>query len=210
MNRKSASVKSASVLIAAAVLAGCATVPATSAGPHPVTQPEPVVPAESQVGPQPVSAPAPEPVNLTRVYFYPQKGQSEAQQDRDRFECYNWSVRQTGFDPGRRALPPEQHVTVEPARSQGETVAGGAVTGAVVGAAVSSPWHTGRGALLGAIAGTVIGAATADSQAAEAKRREESINRRANSRVDGRYQQQAAEYRRAMSACLEGRGYIVK
>ena len=50
---------------------------------------------------RPTAAPAapPPPVQLTRVYFYPLQGQSEAQQDRDRYECFSWAVRQTGFRP---------------------------------------------------------------------------------------------------------------
>ena len=33
--------------------------------------------------------------------IYPSQGQSQEQQDRDRFECHNWSVGETGFDPTR-------------------------------------------------------------------------------------------------------------
>ena len=32
-------------------------------------------------------------------YIYPSKGQSQEQQERDKFECYNWARQQTGFDP---------------------------------------------------------------------------------------------------------------
>jgi outer membrane lipoprotein SlyB len=99
---------------------------------------------------------------------------------------------------------------VVPARAPGETVVAGAVTGAVVGAAVSSYGNAGKGAIIGAVAGSMLGAAAADSQAAQAKRIEDNINRRAGARTDARYEQQAAVYRRAMSACLEGRGYVVK
>ncbi|MDJ0656502.1 MAG: DUF6515 family protein [Xanthomonadales bacterium] len=33
------------------------------------------------------------------LYVYPRQGQSEQQRDRDRFECYQWAVDETGFDP---------------------------------------------------------------------------------------------------------------
>lgn len=33
------------------------------------------------------------------LFIYPKKGQSQAQQDTDRYECHRWSVGQTGFDP---------------------------------------------------------------------------------------------------------------
>ena len=35
------------------------------------------------------------------IYVYPAKGQSQEQQDRDRYECHSWAVKQTGFDPSR-------------------------------------------------------------------------------------------------------------
>ena len=34
------------------------------------------------------------------IFVYPNRGQSDEQRDRDRYECYNWAVKQTGFDPG--------------------------------------------------------------------------------------------------------------
>jgi hypothetical protein len=33
------------------------------------------------------------------VYVYPRSGQSEEQTATDRFECHQWAVSQTGFDP---------------------------------------------------------------------------------------------------------------
>jgi uncharacterized protein YcfJ len=151
-------------------------------------------------------APPAPPVNLTRVYFYPSQGQSEAQQDRDRYDCYAWAVDQTGFDPSRRIAPRETRATVVPARSPGETVAAAAVVGAVIGAATAGRGEGGQGALVGALAGTVVGAVAATAQAEDARVSEA----RYNSRGYGRYEREATEYRRAMSACLEGRGYSVR
>jgi hypothetical protein len=34
-----------------------------------------------------------------KVFYYPRNGQSAAQQDEDRYQCYEWAVEQTGFDP---------------------------------------------------------------------------------------------------------------
>lgn len=174
--------KSASILVTAVVVAGCATTPPTR-----------TVAA---------AAPAPAP----RVYFYPVQGQSEAQQDRDRYECHNWSVKQADFDPSRHPAPREGRATVVPARPAGEAVAAGAVAGAVIGAVVSNPHNAGSGAIIGAVAGGMLGSVAASSEAAEAERIEQRINRGG----DSRYEQQAAGYRRALSACLEGRGYAVK
>src|SRR5258708_40123507 len=36
------------------------------------------------------------------LYVYPTKGQSQAQQDKDRYECHTWAVQQTGFDPSKK------------------------------------------------------------------------------------------------------------
>jgi hypothetical protein len=33
------------------------------------------------------------------VFIYPKNGQSQEQQDRDRYECHRWAVSQSGFDP---------------------------------------------------------------------------------------------------------------
>ncbi|KQC07116.1 MAG: hypothetical protein APR62_06910 [Smithella sp. SDB] len=34
-----------------------------------------------------------------RLFIYPRKGQSQAQQDNDRYECHKWAVDQTNYDP---------------------------------------------------------------------------------------------------------------
>ena len=140
-----------------------------------------------------------------RVYFYPQRDQSPEQQDRDRYECYNWAVRQTGFDPGRRGVPPEQLQAAVPQPS-GTAAIGGAAVGAVLGAAVSSPGHAGGGAIIGAVTGGLLGAAAEQSAQTEAAQ----YNRVQQRRYNRGYGRELAEYRRAMSACLEGRGYSVK
>jgi hypothetical protein len=178
--------KSIPALVSAALLAGCATTTTTT-----TTAIAPV-------------ATAPDAASLTRVYFYAQNGQSEARQDRDRFECFNWAVEKTGFDPSRRALPPERREQVVPVAHPGATVLAGTVTGALIGAAVSNPWDRGEGAAIGAIAGTALGSIAASSEA--------KAIRTAHAQMPARsgYEQQAAGFRRAMSACLEGRGYVVK
>jgi hypothetical protein len=149
--------------------------------------------------------PVREPTPLARVYFYPQNGQTEAQQDRDRYECYSWAVRQTHFDPGRRGLPAEQRAAVVPARAPGVATAVGAVAGAVIGATVAARGDEAGGAIIGAVAGGALGSA---SDAADAQKNRERAGR--PGRATARYEQESAEYRRAMSACLEGRGYTVK
>ncbi|HYP80631.1 MAG TPA: hypothetical protein VEQ17_10105 [Steroidobacteraceae bacterium] len=156
--------------------------------------------------PAPRPAPAPAPVSLTKVYFYPLQGQSGAQQDRDRYECFNWSVRQTGFDPSRRVAPGEQRATVVPARSAGQTIATTAAVGAAIGAVAAGPYDAAEGAVVGAVAGGFVGAVAAAADQAQAQQAVQVHDDRGGTH----HAQQAGEYRRAMSACLEGRGYSVK
>jgi hypothetical protein len=169
------------VLVAAAVLSACAATPAPR-------------------GPAAPAAPA----NLAKVYFYPQQGQSEAQQDRDRYDCHLWAVNQTGFDPTRRIAPREHRATVVPARDPNATIAATGVAGALIGATVADRGEAGKGALVGAVTGSLLGAVAASA---------ENASQPAATRTrgpGGRYEQEAAGYRRAMSACLTGRGYSVR
>ncbi|MGC4028982.1 MAG: hypothetical protein QM696_08935 [Steroidobacteraceae bacterium] len=174
--------KTAIPLVLAAVLAGCATQP----------PPRPVPRLDAQQPP--------------RVYVYPQQGQSPEQTDRDRYECHVWATRESGFDPSRHALAAPVRRTVVPAQSANQTVAAGAATGAVLGAVVADRGDAAKGAIIGAVAGSVLGAAAASAQETEAARIEQQLDRRG----DRRYEREGAGYRRALSACLEGRGYSVK
>lgn len=170
------------LMLAAALLAGCATQPP----------------------PRRVARQSPPP---PQVYVYPQYGQSPARADRDRYECHVWAVRQSGFDPARQPAPTYSRSRVVPAQSANQTVAAGAATGAVLGAVVARPGDAAKGAIIGAMAGTVLGAVAANAQEAEAARIGQQLDsRRGGNRIEG----EGAGYRRALSACLEGRGYSVK
>lgn len=169
------------VLAAATLLSACAVVappdrPAFRAAPAPA----PVVPA---------AAAAP------RLYFYPERGQSEERQDRDRYECYQWSTEQTRFDPG---MTPLSRAEARSGRGDGSGAVGGAITGAAIGAMVT-PGRGGEGMVFGAILGAVLGSAHENAQA----------QARAEWRADARSRAQMTEFSRAMSACMRGRGYTV-
>ena len=155
--------------------------------------------------PRPVRAGPPPPVVDTNVYAYPLHGQTAEQLDRDRYECYVWANKQTGFDPSAANVPAQARVRVVSGPPPGTGVAAGAVTGAVLGAAVSNPWDRGAGAIVGAVIGSAIGATAEASQTQRVQ--EVSVRDRAQL---AQIQQQASNYRRALSACLEGRGYSVR
>lgn len=146
---------------------------------------------------------------LTQVYFYPKAGQTQEQQSRDHFECYNWAVKQTGFDPGRSMIPIEQRVQVIPLPPPGFETARLAIAGAVLGALIGGPRHAGQGALIGAAGGAIAGAMSDAARQESARQMEEAYSRQDLARgvqlVD-----KEISFRRAMSACLEGRGYSVQ
>jgi outer membrane lipoprotein SlyB len=158
----------------------------------------------------PTAGPAPPPrAPITQVYFYPLEGQSTEQQSRDHYECYNWAMEQTGFDPSQSSIPPARRVRVVPMPPPGNDTVALAITGAVLGALIGGPRHAGAGALIGAGSGAVVGAASDASRQQYAQQLEEAYNNR-DQALDARYGAEARNFRRAMTACLEGRGYSVK
>jgi hypothetical protein len=146
---------------------------------------------------------------ITQVYFYPKEGQTKERQSRDHYECYNWAIQQTGFDPSQSSIPPEQRVKVVPMPPPGHDTTVLAITGAVLGALIAGPRHAAAGALIGAGSGAIAGAASDASRQQYAEQMQEAyVNR--DQALDARYEAKASDFRRAMSTCLEGRGYSVQ
>jgi hypothetical protein len=171
---------------AAVALASCATEPS----PRPLYAPPP----------------PPPPPPISQVYAYPLHGQMPEQQDRDHYECGTWAMQQTGFDPSAPGVPPHDRVQVISAGPPpGTNTAVGAVAGALIGAAIAPRWQAAPAALTGAVVGGAIGS-TADAANAQATRTVLVADRR----VAAAREQQALSYRRAISACLDARGYSVK
>ena len=141
------------------------------------------------------------------IYVYPTNGQSDRQLDRDRYECHGWAGKQTGYDPTQSSLPRIHAATTLPPDHRGAV--SGAVAGAVIGATVSGPHDSAEGAMVGAVAGAVLGAATDVARAREAAG-PASRQAAADQAEQARREKQAYDYRRAITACLEGRGYTVK
>ena len=140
----------------------------------------------------------------SRIMVYPAQGQSPEQLERDRYECHVWAVQQTGFDPSRAGVPPGQRVVVEPANPPGAGTAVGAIAGAILGAVIAGPRDAGFGAVFGGITGAAVGS-TSDANAQARANYEQA-------RLDQGYAQGAAvasNYRRAISACLDARGYKI-
>jgi len=163
-------------------------------------------PAGYTVRTQPSTNPS---LPATTVYFYPMQGQSPERQDRDRYECYRWAVKQTGFDPGQAQLAPHQRVEVTPIAPPGSDTAAGAVSGAIVGSMIAPHHDKGFGLVFGALAGAMLGATSDATREQEAERIQRHYEAKQATQY-ARMEKQARDYQRAMTACLEGRGYSVR
>ncbi|PKN52779.1 MAG: glycine zipper family protein [Deltaproteobacteria bacterium HGW-Deltaproteobacteria-13] len=146
---------------------------------------------------------------ITQIYFYPNKGQSTEQQSRDHYACYGWAVDQTGFDPSESSIAPEQRVRVVPMPPPGHDTISMSIAGAVLGALIGGYHHSGQGALIGAAGGAMAGMISDASRAEAARQMEEAYQNRHQGR-DLHKEKKALQFRRAMSACMEGRGYTVQ
>ena len=135
------------------------------------------------------------------LYIYPAEGQSSEQISQDDYECFNWAKESTGFDPVS-AQAPEQVQSDGAARGSGlRGAVRGAATGALVAEVTDNSGSDGAkaGAVLGAIGGRSAGNAQAQAQA-----------NAANNANQAAFAEQKDGFNRAMSACLQGRGYTVQ
>jgi len=138
------------------------------------------------------------PAAAQELFIFPQQGQDQAQQDQDRGACHVWAVNQTGFDPTLASTTPPSSREAP----QGGLVRGGArgaAAGAVIGAIGG---NAGRGAAMGAAGGGLIGGMRRSDQG----RRQQQESRNWQAQQDA----QRANFRRALTACLEGKGYTVR
>ena len=182
-------------------MSACVTAPPVAATPPPPP-------------PDAVVTEAPPPAPNPQIFVYPNNGQSADQLDRDRYGCNSWAVKQSGFDPSQAQVPPHERVqVVAMGPPPGTNTVAGAATGAVLGAIVSPPRAAGGGALIGALAGAIIGASADAANQQRTEERTAAIQQSYDQRdlqTQARFEQRSRDYRRAISACLEGRGYTVK
>lgn len=142
-------------------------------------------------------------------FIYPGKGQTQEQMEKDKFECYVWAKKNSGYDPMHPPTQQEIEAKIRQQQSQtqasgagaGGSMARGAVGGAIIGEAVSD--DPGKGAAIGLIAGGIRSARRAEQQK---QQQEQAIKQQAQAELT----RQRDTYNRANAACLEGRGYTVK
>lgn len=134
------------------------------------------------------------------MFIFPAQGQTVEEQELDEFRCQRWATDRTGFNP--LATPT---ATTQPPSQQRQTggLARGALGGAALGAIIGD---SSRSAGRGAAAGDLIGGV-----------RQNRSNTRVEQETEQWAQREAAnmannrnDFERAMTACLEGKGYTVR
>jgi hypothetical protein len=131
------------------------------------------------------------------LIIYPAKGQTPDQQSTDEQQCYAWAKTQTGIDP---TAPPPPPAPAEQAQG-GQRVKGaakGAAAGAVIGEVANN--DADEGARVGAAAGAISGGR-------QARKEKKSHEEQAASQAQAAQTEQQTTFKKAMSTCLQGRGY---
>jgi hypothetical protein len=134
-------------------------------------------------------------VDLSQLQVTPQRGQSADQSRRDRYECHNWAVEQTGEVPTTSPAPQQDAADAAKRADRIGRIATGAAIGAGIGSLFGGGHNYGEDIIKGAAVGSVIGVATG---AAHDKKQQKQAG-----------PEPGSDYLRALSACLEGRGYTV-
>jgi len=133
------------------------------------------------------------------LFLFPTNGQSQQQQKVDEFECYKWAMEQTGIDPLN--LPKvEAEIQTGPTGGAVRGAARGAAAGAAIGAITGD---AGEGAAIGATAGAMRGRRAGKQAQAQQ-------NQQSQANAAAAEEETKNTFRKAFSACIEGKGYTVK
>ena len=134
------------------------------------------------------------------LYVFPSKDQDKATQDADETACFKWAKEQSGYDP----MNPTKIVAAETDTSLDGSAVRGAAGGAAAGAAIGAiAGDTGQGAAIGAVVGGLRGR--------RARKVGDQREQQANNQVAAaKTSELKANYNKAFSACMEGKGYTVK
>jgi hypothetical protein len=162
-------------------------------------------PAAPQAGASAAAQPGPS--ASLGLYVFPAKGQTADQQKQDEEACYAWAKNQSGIDPAAVKANPDSAAKAAGAKAdtatQGAAVKGaakGAVGGAVVGGIAGD---AGTGAGVGAVVGVAKGRQAKKQAKAQAEKQAAEQNKAwAAGQID--------TFKKAYSACVEGKGYTVK
>lgn len=150
------------------------------------------------------TAPASEaPANIGKslgLYVFPSNEQNPETQDADELACYKWAMEQTGYDP----INPPQVQAQQVDRSPDGTAIAGAARGAAAGAAIGAiTGDAGEGAAIGA----TVGALRGRRAKVVGDQMEQQHN---NAAAEAQKKEMIEGFKKAFSACMEGKGYTVK
>jgi Glycine zipper len=141
------------------------------------------------------------------LYVYPTKGQTKDQQIVDEQACYAWAQQQTGIDPTKITVNSDSAAKAAKAKTDSAAAGagvGGAARGAAGGAAVGAiAGDAGTGAGVGAVTGAAAGRH-------KKKEAEKQAEQQASTQAQAQATQMIDTFKKAMSACLEGKGYTAK
>lgn len=134
------------------------------------------------------------------IFIFPAKDQKLEQQQKDETYCYEWAVKNSGFDPlNMEKVKPDSVATGR----QGEVVKG-AAKGAAAGVAIGAiAGDAGEGAAIGAVVGGLAGRRAR-------KANEQAQKQQAQQKAESATQAQIDSFKKAYTACLTGKGYTVQ
>src|SRR5215470_5688042 len=180
------------ILTAVSLLGAAALAQAPAPAPAPAPAAAPANPAP---GPTQDAA-----ASLLKVYVFPANNQTPDQQAKDSNDCYAWAKQQTGVDPTNPTVPQKADTSQTGKGAAVKGAAKGAAAGAAIGAITGD---AGKGAAVGATAGGMagVGGKRAAKQQAEAQ---------AKQQQQAAVNQQMDAFKKAYSACMEGKKYTVK
>jgi len=154
----------------------------------------------------PAAAPAAAPAgqdaaaSMLKVFVFPANNQTPDVQAKDSNDCYAWAKQQTGIDP---TVAPQAVAAADPNAGKGSAVKG-AAKGAAAGAAIGAiAGDTGKGAAIGATAGGMGGVGGRKQSKQQAQQQAAQANQQAAA-------DQMNTFKKAYTACMEGKKYTVK
>jgi len=136
------------------------------------------------------------------LFVYPANDQSKQQQEQDDYQCFTFAKEETNFDPVNAREPSE--VVADNPGMDGSGARGafrGVARGALLGEIIDD--DAGKGAAIGGAMGMMRARnrSRQDAQRAAASK---------NSENQSSFEHQKNNFKKAMSICLEARGYTVK
>lgn len=159
------------------------------------------------------------PTHAQQVFAYPKAGQSPQQQSQDQFECHQWAVGQTGYNPQAPQAPTSGgYAPVAPPpqseRRGAKGFWGSAARGAALGAAGGAiAGDAGKGAAIGSLTGALFGGIRRRSRQQEAaaweQQRHQQMQRQQQQMAQVQ-QQSAGNFNRAFAICMNARNYQVQ